>query len=121
MTTPEQPHRPETHGPGPGEDADTYNRAKAMTAFLQVFRADADPRTFDAEFEDSFFGEYPSVRAALDEHIDGLGWRTALTQLRQEQGIAAHDLRWNYESIEIQFREIFDIVHHADRVYVFHK
>ncbi|ROQ54826.1 hypothetical protein EDF36_3296 [Rathayibacter sp. PhB152] len=92
-----------------------------MTAFLQVFHPDTDPRTFDAEFEDSFFGEYTSLRAALDEHIDGLGWRAALTHLRQEQGIADHDLRWNYVSIEIQFREIFDIVHHADRVYVFHK
>ncbi|WP_146085070.1 hypothetical protein [Rathayibacter tritici] len=121
MTKPEQPHHPEDHELRPREGVDTHDRAKAMTAFLQVFRADADPRTFDAEFEDSFFGEYPSLRAALDEHINGLGWRAALTQLRQEQGIADHDLRWNYESLEIQFREIFDIVHHADRVYVFHK
>lgn len=121
MTTPEQHQHPDTHEARPAERADNYDRANAMTAFLQVFDSTTDPRTFDAEFEDSFFGEYPSVRTALDEHIAGLGWRTALAQFRQEQGIADHDLRWNFESIEIQFREIFDIVHYADRVYVFHR
>lgn len=101
---------------------DAYERHGApFAAFLRL--DDTNPNDPDIEntFLNSYLASYDILRDAIDEQIDQLGWQDALTAMREEWGIAAGDLLWNYTAIEAQYREVFDVIEAYGRVHIFHR
>lgn len=93
----------------------------AFVAFILLRQIEIRrPDVFEA-FEHSYIGAYLSYDAIIDEHLDIMEWRRSLDELRLTWGIPTTALDWNRPALLTHIKEVFDLVEHGNRVYVFAK
>lgn len=80
----------------------------------------AGPEVFET-FENSYVGSFESYDAIIEEHLETMGWRSAMSEVRVTLGIPTAVLDWDRPALLKLITEVFDLVEYGNHVYVFAK
>lgn len=72
-------------------------------------------------FENIYVTSLESLDALVDDHVDGMGWKAPLDELRNTHFIPDELLDWNRPAVLRVFREFMDVVEEGGQVHVFVK
>lgn len=70
-------------------------------------------------FERRYIGKFPSIDAVAEMQREAMGWTTALSKFRDQQGLTEEMLDWNHKAVIRRLFVIYSIVRIDGEFYVF--
>lgn len=91
----------------------------SFAAYVSLNLSEARTTNVLSHFENLYSGSFPSLEAVVDMQIRALGWRQALDELREAQGIQPHMLEFDRASILDAMSEIYSMIEIGGEVHLF--
>lgn len=92
----------------------------AFVAYAQLRTPQLRTPEVLTDFENAYVTTLPSYEALIDDHLEGMGWRQPLIELRDKYFIPEHLLDFNRPAVLSSFNEFMDVVEAGGEVHVFH-
>lgn len=92
----------------------------AFVAYAQLRTPQLHTEDVLTDFENVYVATLPSYDALIDDHLEGMGWRQPLAELRETYFIPEHLLDFNRPAVLAAFKEFMDVVEAGGEVHVFH-
>ena len=93
----------------------------AFRVFLSLPDVDASSANLEESFHDTYVGEFVSIEDALYGLVELEEWENDLHNFAADRGILPHALAFDYDVIEAQAREIYDLVEREGVIYACNK
>jgi hypothetical protein len=91
----------------------------AFVAYTRLSTIELHTPEVLAAFEDAYVTSLESYDALVEDHLEGMGWRQPLKELRDKYAIPEELLDWNRPAVLSAFKEFMEVVEEGDRVHVF--